>query len=452
MQRVPELAGRELTLRAAQRRDHEPQLPRRPAPGTARALRHPPRRQRHAPARHQPRGRARGDRRGGRASASGPEVTAFIRPEGYLVTRFIEGSRGLATRPVHRPETLVRVGRVAAPDPRRPGDPGPVRPVPDRRGVPRAGRSPAASRSRPSTSSPRRSRRRIELAFLTEPGRAAAVPQRPAERELHRRRDADPDRRLGVRGHGRPVLRPRQLLDQPRARRPTRTRRCSRPTTASVRPDRLARLTLMRIVSDFREAMWGVLQQGISTLDVDFVAYAGEHFERLLAGRDDAGLRAGPPRGGRRLNRGTVRWLPPMADEGLPGRERPTRPTPPAGPIPLVASDRAALDGAVARPGGDRLLRDADRPGRAGARVPWRRVRHARVASGPPPSAASRPAAPTSPPAPDRARRPSPAPSAAAALPVAAAPTPSPSGDPVLVGAGDIADCGLDGDDADRRC
>jgi hypothetical protein len=28
--------------------------------------------------------------------------------------------------------------------------------------------------------------------------------------------------------------------------------------------------------------MWGVLQQGISTLDVDFVAYATEHFDRLL--------------------------------------------------------------------------------------------------------------------------------------------------------------------------
>ena len=51
----------------------------------------------------------------------------------------------------------------------------------------------------------------------------------------------------------------------------------------AVRADRLARLTLMRVVSDMREAMWGVLQQGISTLDVDFVAYAGEHFDRLLA-------------------------------------------------------------------------------------------------------------------------------------------------------------------------
>jgi hypothetical protein len=38
----------------------------------------------------------------------------------------------------------------------------------------------------------------------------------------------------------------------------------------------------MRVVSDFREAMWGVLQQGISSLDVDFVAYASEHFDRLL--------------------------------------------------------------------------------------------------------------------------------------------------------------------------
>jgi hypothetical protein len=36
------------------------------------------------------------------------------------------------------------------------------------------------------------------------------------------------------------------------------------------------------VVSDFREAMWGVLQQGISTLDVDFVAYAEEHFDRML--------------------------------------------------------------------------------------------------------------------------------------------------------------------------
>jgi thiamine kinase-like enzyme len=45
----------------------------------------------------------------------------------------------------------------------------------------------------------------------------------------------------------------------------------------------LGSLRLMRFMSDFREAMWGVVQQGVSQLDVDFVAYSVEHFERLRA-------------------------------------------------------------------------------------------------------------------------------------------------------------------------
>lgn len=50
---------------------------------------------------------------------------------------------------------------------------------------------------------------------------------------------------------------------------------------------RVARLRLMKMMSDLREAMWGVVQQAVSTLDVDFEAYATEHFDRLLdaAGR-----------------------------------------------------------------------------------------------------------------------------------------------------------------------
>jgi len=39
----------------------------------------------------------------------------------------------------------------------------------------------------------------------------------------------------------------------------------------------------MRFMSDFREAMWGVVQQAISELDFDFAAYAEQHFERALA-------------------------------------------------------------------------------------------------------------------------------------------------------------------------
>nr|MBA3303866.1 aminoglycoside phosphotransferase family protein [Acidimicrobiia bacterium] len=45
---------------------------------------------------------------------------------------------------------------------------------------------------------------------------------------------------------------------------------------------RLARLRLMRVISDLREAMWGVVQAGVSTLGVDFLGYAEEHFERSL--------------------------------------------------------------------------------------------------------------------------------------------------------------------------
>ena len=42
-------------------------------------------------------------------------------------------------------------------------------------------------------------------------------------------------------------------------------------------------LRAMRFMSDFREAMWGVVQQGISELDFDFEDYARRHFERALA-------------------------------------------------------------------------------------------------------------------------------------------------------------------------
>jgi thiamine kinase-like enzyme len=51
--------------------------------------------------------------------------------------------------------------------------------------------------------------------------------------------------------------------------------------TAAAAPGDVASLRLMRFMSDFREAMWGVVQQGISQLDFDFVNYADEHFERL---------------------------------------------------------------------------------------------------------------------------------------------------------------------------
>ncbi len=60
----------------------------------------------------------------------------------------------------------------------------------------------------------------------------------------------------------------------------------------TVTPRRRARLALMKIMSDLREAMWGVVQQGISTLDFDYVGYAGQHFDRLLGNAAAPGYRA----------------------------------------------------------------------------------------------------------------------------------------------------------------
>jgi hypothetical protein len=43
----------------------------------------------------------------------------------------------------------------------------------------------------------------------------------------------------------------------------------------------------MQIMSDFREAMWGLVQLGISDLDFDFRGYAGKHFQRLTRNIQD---------------------------------------------------------------------------------------------------------------------------------------------------------------------
>ena len=46
---------------------------------------------------------------------------------------------------------------------------------------------------------------------------------------------------------------------------------------------RLEAVRGMRFLSDLREAMWGVVQSAVSSLDFDFEAYATTHFERLDA-------------------------------------------------------------------------------------------------------------------------------------------------------------------------
>jgi thiamine kinase-like enzyme len=209
----------------------------------------------------------------------GPEVTAFIRPEGYLVTRFIEGLP-VSDEAVHQAATQRRVGESL----RRIHD-GPPIPglfIPFR--IVEAYRALAAARGvaiPPVFELAQSFARRIELAFLSNP-----IEMRPCHNDLLNANFIDDGTRIRIvdweyAGMGDPFF-DLGNFSVNHGLTPDEDAEVLRAYEGDVRRDRLARLTLMRTMSDFREAMWGVLQQGISTLDVDFVAYAGEHFERLI--------------------------------------------------------------------------------------------------------------------------------------------------------------------------
>ena len=210
----------------------------------------------------------------------GPEVVAFVEPEGYLVTRFVEGSP-VPPEEMQAPGRATRDGRACCG--------GSTRARASRRGSTRSGSS------RPTAPAPSRT----------------ASTCRPSydEREGGRRSD-----RGGARAAGAEVPCHNDLLNanfirgpatgsgsstgstrgwatasstSPTSRSTTsfdaRERRAcsSRRTSARCATADAAHLQLMRFMSDFREAMWGVVQQGISELDFDFAGYAGRHFERL---------------------------------------------------------------------------------------------------------------------------------------------------------------------------
>jgi thiamine kinase-like enzyme len=67
-----------------------------------------------------------------------------------------------------------------------------------------------------------------------------------------------------------------------------------------VTPRRRAALKLFRFMSDFREAMWGVVQTRVSELDFDFGGYADKHFERLTETSEDERFRGWLKEGGGR--------------------------------------------------------------------------------------------------------------------------------------------------------
>jgi len=210
----------------------------------------------------------------------GPEVTAFIRPEGYLVTRFIIGSP-VSDDEVHRPETLRRVAdslRRIHDGPAIPGLFVPLRIVEAYRALALA----RSVRIPPEYEVAAATGRRIELALLSNP-----IELRPCHNDLLNANFIDDGARIRIidweyAGMGDPFfdlgnfsINHELTGDEDEL--------LLAAYDGEIRRDRLARLTLMRIVSDFREAMWGVLQQGISTLDMDFVEYASSKFDRLLS-------------------------------------------------------------------------------------------------------------------------------------------------------------------------
>ena len=211
----------------------------------------------------------------------GPEVTAFIRPEGYLVTRFIVGAP-VSDEAVHRPETLRRVAdslRRIHDGPAIPGLFVPLRIV-------EAYRALAMARGVPIPPEYERAAavgRRIEAAFLADP-----IELRPCHNDLLNANFIDDGARIRIidweyAGMGDPFFDLGNFsINNDLTPDEEVAFLAAYDGTPAPRADRLARLVLFRVVSDFREAMWGVLQQGISTLDFDFRGYAADHFERLL--------------------------------------------------------------------------------------------------------------------------------------------------------------------------
>jgi thiamine kinase-like enzyme len=209
----------------------------------------------------------------------GPEVTAFIRPEGYLVTRFIDGT-AVSAEAVHRPETIRRVAdslRRIHDGPAIPGLFVPLRIVDAYR---------ALALARGVTIPPEYERaaaigRRIEGALLADP-----IELRPCHNDLLNANFIDDGRRIRIidweyAGMGDPFFDLGNFSINHELE-PDEDELLLEAYDGGIAPRRLARLTLMRVVSDFREAMWGVLQQGISSLEVDFVAYASAGFDRLI--------------------------------------------------------------------------------------------------------------------------------------------------------------------------
>ena len=208
-------------------------------------------------ARHRPAARARGiaDRGRGRRRPGGRRASST---EGYLVTRFVDGRdrAGRADADARR----AAAGRAALR--RVHGGAADPRPASTRSG---SSRPTARPPSRTACSVPPATSRRQQVADRIERARGqprTALPQRPPERELHRRRRAGSGSSTGstrawaTASSTSPTSPINHELDEDRADFLLES------YFGEVRAEDEHALALMRFMSDFREAMWGVVQQG----------------------------------------------------------------------------------------------------------------------------------------------------------------------------------------------
>jgi thiamine kinase-like enzyme len=213
----------------------------------------------------------------------GPEVVAFVEPEGYLVTRFIEG-RPIPVKELRQPES---VGRAAAT----------IRLVHDGPPIPGRFDSFRVVEAYAATAAAHRVRVPDDYTWAKE--LADKIERTRGERPVSCHNDLLNANFIDDGTHIR-------IVDWEYAGMGDRffdlanfsinhefdeeaNRALLEAYFEAPRDEDVRALRLMRFMSDFREAMWGVVQQGISELDFDFVEYATDHFERLRrTAREDA--------------------------------------------------------------------------------------------------------------------------------------------------------------------
>jgi thiamine kinase-like enzyme len=205
-----------------------------------------------------------------------PEVIRFVEPEGYLVTRFVAG-RPIPPEELRRPENLERAARLL----RTIHEGEQIRARFDSFRVVEAYRAEAA---RHGVEPPPAYSEAEELACAIEASRANTTVC-PCHNDLLNANFLDEGERLWLvdweyAGMGDPFFDLANFAVNHELS-PEEDRLLLSSYFGAVTDDDLRALTLMRFMSDFREAMWGVVQQAISELDFDFVDYADQHFARL---------------------------------------------------------------------------------------------------------------------------------------------------------------------------